>query len=60
MNTNDRSEQGSENGRWHEKVLNFQNASVYLQLLNARMASKLNNEQESEQESEDETQTANS
>lgn len=33
MDANGGIDQGMERGRWQEKVLNFQNASVYLQLI---------------------------
>jgi hypothetical protein len=39
MNTNDTTG-NRENGRWQEMVLSFQNASVYLQLLNSRYDKK--------------------
>lgn len=60
MNSNDAIEGTYESGHWHEKLLSFQNASVYLQLLNSRFATKSGEPEQEELGTEDVAPSAKS
>ncbi len=49
MHSNDNIENSNERNRWHEKILSFQNASVYLQLMNRKPDAKQQSDEETSQ-----------
>lgn len=59
MHSNENIENGNERGRWHEKILSFQNASVYLQLMNRKMDSKQQSEEDNSQAPPSDEQSPN-
>jgi hypothetical protein len=59
MHSNDNIENSNERGRWHEKILSFQNASVYLQLMNRKNDSKQQQEDENAQQPSADEQAPN-
>ena len=59
MHSNENIENGNERGHWHEKILGFQNASVYLQLMNRKMDSKQQSDEENTQSQASDEQAPN-